>query len=141
MKSFELLVRENPNLSGAEIMKLHLKEIEEDKKAYKKSIESELNLINSINTKGLFVKGAFGSNQKYVWSFRNAQLVDREIYVDVEKILIFRKPLDNQTFSVTIEIREFNLFRTYDYYKKENEITSDEFNRIKNMYLNTWDQI
>lgn len=140
MKSFELLVRDNPKLSGAEIMKLHLKEVEDDKIEREKSIKKELELIERINTKGLFMKGFFGFNQKFAWSFSNAQLVDKEIYVDVEKIIVFNEFPNKSSFTVNVEFRTFSKFSTFGF-SVYDEILPSEFDRIKNMYLNTWNQI
>jgi len=140
MKSIELLVRENPNLSGKEISDLYQKGVDEHKAEEAKRNKEKLDLIERINTKGLFVKGTFSQgNHKYFWRFGCASLTDNEIYCKVEKILLHRDSKDNR-FSIVIELKDYQKLYTYDI-DNQTEITEKEYLEAKEKIENIFGEL
>lgn len=140
MKSIELLVRENPNLSGKEISELYQKGVDEYKAAEARRNKEKLDLIDKINTKGLFVKGTFSrGDHKYFWRFGCASLEDNEIRCKVEKILLDRDSKDNR-FWINIETKDYQALRTFDI-ENQTEITEKEYLEAKEKIENIFGEL
>ena len=87
MRSIETLVRQYPDKTGEEILKIQIQDQEEDRKEFEKLHFEKLKIIAKINDSDVSYRGSFGLNQYYYYSFSNAKLIYDEIIVDVETIL------------------------------------------------------
>ncbi len=90
MRTFETLVREYPEKTGAEIMQI----VEQEKKAEANRIleshKSEFETIRDYNTNGAYFKGTFGLDQYFVYKIENARLMEDKMVGDVTSITGFR---------------------------------------------------
>lgn len=89
MRSIETLVRTYPNLSGSDIIKLQEQDKIADEKAYQKANKKKLEYIDDINVNGGYYMGRFGIDQRYIYNITKMWLEGGEIYMDVEKIIVF----------------------------------------------------
>lgn len=87
MRSIETLVRQYPDKTGKEILKIQIQDQEEDQKEFEELHFEKLKIIAKINDGDVSYRGSFGLNQYFYYSFSNAELIYDEIIVDVETIL------------------------------------------------------
>ena len=139
MRSIETILRENPELTGKEILALQEQDKIADEKEYQEAHKEKLEFINDINENGGFYKGRFGTSQLYYYSFSNLQLgVEGTITCDVKTILVFNRPNENfKTFSVEISTKEYVHFDSYGigHGSMYTRVTKEDFQKVEEYFI------
>lgn len=142
MRSIETLVRDYPSMTGLEILEMQKQDKIDDEREFKKHNEKKLAFIKDINENGGYFKGRFGLDQHYYYRVFNLKMEsDGNVYMDVEKIVLFYNPT-NDTHQVTepnaIKLeRRTKTFEKLDQYglSFEKRINENQWDAINN-YLN-----
>lgn len=129
MRSIELLAREYPNKTGAELFEIQEQDKIADEKKFRKIHAKQLKLIDDINTNGGFYKGTFGLNQYFYYSFSNLRLESGKIYCDVQHLVAF----DTERMSVELKNDIWKEFENYGASAYE-KITKEEFDKAVDYY-------
>ncbi len=117
-RSLEVIIRENPNLTGKEI----LAEEKYDDACFAlynaNKDKDKLDFIKDINTNGGYYKGRFGSDQRFYYNVSNAKLESGRVYADVETIVVFlgdgRSVVSEGDIRIEKRKKEFKDLDTYD---------------------------
>ena len=112
-QSYEYLLKQNPGLTGREIIALHDKEVEKDRLAEEKRLADKIALVNLINETPLYFKGQFGLRQFYYKKVYNAQLVSGEVICTVDSFIIFTKGEKGEVESIERKILEREKFQRH----------------------------
>lgn len=96
MRSIETLAREYPDKTAKELFEIQEQDKLEDQKEFEKHNAKKLAFIKDINENGGYFKGRFGLDQHYYYHVYNMKMESSgEVYMDVEKIVLFYNPTDN----------------------------------------------
>ena len=88
-RSLELIMRENPNMTSAEIF-LEQKHDEDCYNLWEANKnKAKLELIKDINTNGGYYKGRFGYDQRFYYNVTNVRLEGNSVMATVEQISVF----------------------------------------------------
>ena len=142
MRSIETLAREYPDKTANELFEIQEQDKLEDQKEFEKHNAKKLAFIKDINENGGYFKGRFGLDQHYYYHVYNMKMESNgEVYMDVEKIVLFYNPTDD-TRQVTRpnEIRIERRTSTYEnldryglsFEKRTNENDWDAINNYLN---------
>lgn len=142
MRSIETLVRTYPDKTGTEILEMIEQDKVADEKAYQKANKEKLAYIKDINANGGYYMGRFGIDQRYIYNITKMWLEGNEIYMDVEKIIVFlnleSKP--NQVTnpnegSVEKRIKSLQKYSTYLLEEMCERVTVKEWNEVNNYLI------
>lgn len=128
MQSIDIIVRDNPTKTGAEILAIQQRQIEADDKAYQKANEKTLKFIEDINKNGGYYRGTFGESQYYYYSFTDL-IFDKRVYGKCEKIVCFKRGNISDGVSIEKRVENFHDIDTYGLLSEE-RITKDEYDKI-----------
>ena len=114
MKSIELLVRENPSLTGKEILAIRVSQEEAHKRLVEKNSQKEIDFVKDLNDNGGFYRGEFGIGQYYYYKFTDVKFNMSGGYTtaNVESITLFDKT--NGDFSVSRRNKGYDELAHYD---------------------------
>lgn len=135
VQSLESLVKEFPNLTCLEVMNIR----EEQKKVvelwFKERDSENLSMVDTLNKKGLWLKGFFGRSQRYVKHISNFSLnKDGEILCDVSGVTFYQER-NKSNVDISIDITCGSLYRMETV--KSDEITKEEYMKIYNFAKTT----
>lgn len=148
MRSIEYLVQLFPEKTGAEIMEIQKQDKLNDEKEFQEKNKEKLKFIEEININGGFYKGRFGVDQRYYYNVTNLELIDGQIYFDVEKVTVFlgdgEKNDSLKRRSVEYKKKEMQNYDQYMFDSMCERTTKEEWDKLIT-YIDTisefWDDI
>lgn len=136
MRSMDYLVSLYPDKTGSELLAIQEAEKVKAKMEFELRNKNKLELIKEINTNGGYYKGTFGLTQHFYYSFFNMQLIEGDIYCDVNcitcffeddrthieaRIVTFKK-FENYGVGIYTKVLKDDFDKVLDYYKKSKQI-------------------
>jgi hypothetical protein len=134
MRDINYLIQLFPNKTGKELLEIQEQDKLDDKKAQEKRDKKLIDFMNDINTNGGYFKGAFGTDQYYMYKIENVKLQNSVLYGDVEKIILFygknlkTSVLGKDILDFKIESKEF--CNVLDYTEHTKRIKDFEYHNL-----------
>lgn len=135
MRSIETLVREYPEKTGTEILRIQKEDIIEDQKIFYLLNKDNLKLIEDHNVNGSYYRGTFGLNQYYYYRFFDLEFMEGCIMCSVEKITCFKATDKHWDVNIDIMVKNYQQFESYGIDIICERITKEDFYSVKN-YIN-----
>lgn len=118
MRSLEYLIQLYPNATGAELLAIQNQDKEDERRIQMECDAKLLTVIEDINTNGGYYKGRFGNDQRYFYKITNAVFMHNDIFVDVEKIVVFlgdgNSVVRKNEISIDLKQNEYVKLSIYD---------------------------
>jgi len=137
MRSLELLITEYPDKTGKEILQIQMNDVKKDQKEKNKRNKKKLDFINDINSNGGFYKGAFGTDQYYLYNITHASLESGRVMAKLDKIVLFyakdlkTSVLGKDTLRFEITTKEYENLENYGLdYEHISRITKEEYFKV-----------
>lgn len=133
MRSLEYLIQLFPNKTGMELKAIQEQDKQADEAEEKQRNATKIAFMEDINENGGYYRGTFGLNQKYMYRCFNVELHDGELYMSVEKIVIFSGPdYNNGEFSAERRIETYEKVENYglDWDDRIKRVTAKEFGEV-----------
>lgn len=136
MRSIDYLAQLFPDKTGKELIEIQ----NEDKRLAEVEFQNEnkekLSIVEDIKKNGGYYRGAFGSEQYYMYKITKIEFDNGTIYSEVEKILLF----DSQNITRgVLTVNQINFEIQTDKYVRFEDITfatirikEEEYNELKN---------
>ena len=108
-----------------------------DQKAQEKRDKKLIDFMNDINTNGGYFKGAFGTEQYYMYKIENVKLDNGTLWGNVEKIIMFYgKNLKTSTLgkdTLDFQIYDKGVCTILDYTEHTKRIKDFEYHNLYNL--------
>lgn len=128
MRRIEDIIKENPNLTGHQILEIQAKEEAEEKAKIEKWQAGKIAMIKDLNENGGFFKYKAG-HQYGMYNITKAYLMGGAVYIDLQQIVLFDEYRENE-FSAEVRVKTMQKEDTYALFDTTQRITKKEWEKV-----------
>jgi hypothetical protein len=136
MRSIEYLAQLFPEKTGKELFEIQVEDKRQDELKYQEANKECLAIVDDIKTNGGYFKGAFGTEQYYMYKVTNIEFDGKQVYCVCDEIVLFdSQNIDRGVLkrdSINFEIQTEKYIKFDDITLMSIRIKEEEYNELKN---------